>query len=1041
MASAHGKGKWNVSTNLPALSDSIGLVGDFYVITTNGQASVQRDLGSGTKLFLKGETIVKTIAGVYDPYPVQYIASVDEIVGHDGTGGGMINPMSALGDMIYGDVDGSPLSLSIGTANQVLTVVGGIPHWETPLSTSGVTSVSGTAHRVTVSAGLTPVVDIADDYVGQTSLTTLGIVTVGTWNGNTILADHGGTGQTGYTIGDILYANATNSLAKLGIGSSGKVLTVLGGIPSWQTPAVSGGTVTSVDIIPGTGISAIGGPITTSGSFTVTNTLPDLTVVISGSTGILVTGTYPTFNITNTLPDLVVSLTSGIGIVITGTYPNFTITNTSPSTGGTVTSVSGTADRVFVTSGTTTPVIDIASTYAGQDSIVHVGILTSGTWHSTPIDLATYVTGNLDISHLNSGIAASSSAFWRGDGSWGTPAGTIYTGTLPINVTGTVISIALATSGTSGYLSATDWLRFTTKQAALLGTGIVYDTAGTISYIAGTSGQFVKGDGTLDSNVYIASGSTAGGDLIGTYPNPTIKSNVGLSGNPTTTTQVSTDSSTKIATTAYVTTAINNAISAINPAVAVQAATTLSSDTSSLVYNNGVSGIGATLIGAVNTALVFDGYTITGLNQRVLVKNDTQSPSGAFNGVYFLSQLQTVLLAPILTRALDYDQPSDINNTGAIPVINGTMNADTSWLLTSLVSTMGTDPLTYIRFSVNPASLVPYVGATTDVNIGTHSISGTTSSFATSNVNNPTSTTGVLNVNGQFLLIMNAIAPISLTNAIVDTEASVNSYLQHNVRNASAGNGASGDFVVTADNGTDSTNYIDVGINSSGFSQAGWTINGAADGYIYTQSTNIAIGTASNKSLVFFTGGTLLANQRHSIDGSGNQTFTLGSDATGDIWYRNGSGYFTRLPIGAANRSLLTSGSVIGWGQVSLTSGVTGVLPVANGGRGVRIGTESTSGITAINTDLYDQWNETALAAADTFGVTGSPSDGQTLILRIKDNGTARGLTFTTGAGQFRFSTDLVAPSTTVINKTLYLGFRYNATDNRWDCLAQLNNI
>lgn len=176
--------------------------------------------------------------------------------------------------------------------------------------------------------------------------------------------------------------------------------------------------------------------------------------------------------------------------------------------------------------------------------------------------------------------------------------------------------------------------------------------------------------------------------------------------NPVVGTQSTTDNSTKAASTAYVTTAINNAIAGVNPAVAVQAATTSVANTSGFTYNNGVTGIGATLTGSVNTALVVDGYTFNALGQRLLVKNDTQSPSGAFNGVYYVTQVQTALLPPILTRALDYDQPSDINNTGAIPVVNGTVNANTSWLLTSQVTTVGTDPLTYVQFSINPSTIV-----------------------------------------------------------------------------------------------------------------------------------------------------------------------------------------------------------------------------------------------------------------------------------------------------------------------------------------------
>lgn len=176
------------------------------------------------------------------------------------------------------------------------------------------------------------------------------------------------------------------------------------------------------------------------------------------------------------------------------------------------------------------------------------------------------------------------------------------------------------------------------------------------------------------------------------------------------TTQSTSDNSTKAASTAYVTTAVANALAGVNPAVAVQAATTAASDTSGLTYNNGASGIGAFFTGSVNTAITIDGYTFTAVGQRLLVKNDTQSPSGAFNGVYYVTQVQTGILPPILTRALDYDTPSDINNTGAIPVINGTVNGTTQWVITSSVATVGTSPLTYAKFSSAPASLANLSG-------------------------------------------------------------------------------------------------------------------------------------------------------------------------------------------------------------------------------------------------------------------------------------------------------------------------------------------
>jgi len=53
----------------------------------------------------------------------------------------------------------------------------------------------------------------------------------------TLTATNGGTAQSTYTTGDSIYASASNTLSKLGIGSTGQVLTVAAGIPSWATPA------------------------------------------------------------------------------------------------------------------------------------------------------------------------------------------------------------------------------------------------------------------------------------------------------------------------------------------------------------------------------------------------------------------------------------------------------------------------------------------------------------------------------------------------------------------------------------------------------------------------------------------------------------------------------------------------------------------------------------------------------------------------------------------------------------------------------------
>lgn len=98
-----------------------------------------------------------------------------------------------------------------------------------------------------------------------------------------------------------------------------------------------------------------------------------------------------------------------------------------------------------------------------------------------------------------------------------------------------------------------------------------------------------------------------------------------------------------------------------------------------------------------------------------------------------------------------------------------------------------------------------------------------------------------------------------------------------------------------------------------------------------------------------------------------------------------------------------------------------------------RVSTEASNATPAIAADTNDIHTITALAAAATFGApTGTPTQGQKIIYRIKDNGTARALSW--NAIYRAMGTAL--PSTTVVNKTLYLGFIYNSTDSKWDLVA-----
>lgn len=104
-----------------------------------------------------------------------------------------------------------------------------------------------------------------------------------------------------------------------------------------------------------------------------------------------------------------------------------------------------------------------------------------------------------------------------------------------------------------------------------------------------------------------------------------------------------------------------------------------------------------------------------------------------------------------------------------------------------------------------------------------------------------------------------------------------------------------------------------------------------------------------------------------------------------------------------------------------------------------RVTTITSSSTPTPNASTDDVLTITALAVSATIAAPiNTPLDGQGLVIRIKDNGTARGLSYN---GIYRASTDLALPSTTVISKTLYIGFVYNATDTKWDLVAVLNNI
>ncbi len=152
------------------------------------------------------------------------------------------------------------------------------------------------------------------------SLATVGTITAGTWSATTIALNKGGTGQTTApaafsalspitTTGDIIYSSSGTTNSRLAIGSTGNVLTVAGGIPSWAPPATSG-TVTSVAMTVPSFLSIAGSPVTSSGTLAVSlsgTALP----VLNGGTGVT-TSTGTGSVVLNSSPALTTPVTTGV---------------------------------------------------------------------------------------------------------------------------------------------------------------------------------------------------------------------------------------------------------------------------------------------------------------------------------------------------------------------------------------------------------------------------------------------------------------------------------------------------------------------------------------------------------------------------------------------------------------------------------------------------------------------------------------------------------------------------------------------------------
>ncbi|MDB5185477.1 MAG: hypothetical protein JWN38_1285, partial [Candidatus Saccharibacteria bacterium] len=396
-----------------------------------------------------------------------------------GTASALRLTVNGPGTTIASDTNGllidSLFGSSTGATEDAIKVGSG---WDNILATGATPIINGSG--VLQSVGLSGTYSNALTLSGAVTMSNASSTYLGTWNGNTIAVNKGGTGLTSLTQGGVIYASGTTAMAVTTAGTSGQCLASGGtGAPTWVNCATTG-TGTANTIAMYTAAGAIGNSIITQSGTTATvgGTLSASTAVTSPSVSGTTSVTTP-------------SLTNSGAININSSAAGTTAITLGTATGARTITIGNTtaASTVTINAGTGAGAISLGGAISAS------GTYNTNTFSATALNFGG-ATGTVGVQTTNGGLTVGS----NGTGVLTLNGGSGATG---ISASGNFVQSGSAqfTSGTGTVTLNGNVIVASGKTLTLTGAtqgGIVYGGASGVLSVsaAGTSGQCLISGGT-----------------------------------------------------------------------------------------------------------------------------------------------------------------------------------------------------------------------------------------------------------------------------------------------------------------------------------------------------------------------------------------------------------------------------------------------------------------------------------------------------------------------------------------------------------------